>query len=117
MVLLGYIISTRDKTKEANKMIFTEKTEINGIIKIDGYSKAKTIKGALKDLAREVKKHNETEGNAITYVLEDTIGILNQRFNGSTYYIDCEEVSCASRAIDDDNNEYAEANFYIGIGF
>jgi hypothetical protein len=47
-------------------MIYTGvETRQTGYTHIDGYSKAKTVKGALKDLAREVAKVNTNEAETI----------------------------------------------------
>jgi len=39
-------------------MIFVGVRSIANHTIIDGYSKARTIRGAIKDLAREIAKHN-----------------------------------------------------------
>ena len=49
-------------------MTFVQIEKRNGMINLDGYSRNKTLKGALKDLAREVAKIDEGEASAITRV-------------------------------------------------
>lgn len=92
-----------------------------GIIKrettttIDGYSNAKTIKGALNDMGRYIEKHlNFDEGNKKE--ASETISIGNHSY--SDYGVEVEEVGCATK-IDEDGNvlEYSEANFYIMVRF
>jgi hypothetical protein len=99
-------------------MIFTQiEARQNGYTHIDGYSKAKTIKGAIKDLAKEIEKVNTIEANTIIDNIEDTISILNITNEG--YFIECELVSCASRFINEEQSEveYKEANYYLHICF
>lgn len=98
-------------------MIFKEIIERENIITIDGYSKAKTVKGAIKDLAKEIAKHSTDEANNLIENIEDTISVLNQRFEGCEYWIDCEEVSCAVKYNEEGEAEYKEANHYMAICF
>lgn len=99
-------------------MVFVEShTNNNGLTILDGYSKAKTVKGALKDLSREVAKINELESHFTDY-LDETITMLNIPHDVDNWFIDCEEVGCASKINEQtDNIEYAEGNFYLCIGF
>ena len=97
-------------------MIFVDKTERNGLIHIDGYSNAKTVNGALKDLAREVAKVSELEASVIT----DAIKFGDEVCVDTEYYkVECEEVGCASRFVDEEamECEYRPANFYLHIMF
>ena len=90
----------------------------NGMIIIDGYSKAKTIKGALKDFAREIAKYDKGEADNITNYLDDTIMILNDNYEPTSYSIQCEEVPCATTLNEKtDEMKYAEGNFYLCIRF
>lgn len=56
---------------------------------IDGYSKAKTLKGALKDLAKQVRKYSNTEADALEESIEDLIPMLNGK-DRNGYFIDAE---------------------------
>lgn len=98
-------------------MIFKEMVEKASTITIDGYSKAKTLKGAIKDLAKEVSKYNTSEANNITDSIDETINILNQRSADCEYWIDCEEVSCATKYTEDGKEEYKESSYYMAICF
>ena len=93
-------------------MIFTTKTERNGLIHIDGYSNKKTLNGALKDLAKEVAKYNEAEAKNII----DAIKFGDEVLIDTEYYkVEVEEVGCATRYINDEEVEYKEANYYLHI--
>lgn len=52
-------------------MTFVQIETKNGMINLDGYSRNKTLKGALKDLAREVSKIDKDEGMGILENLDD----------------------------------------------
>lgn len=111
-------------------MNFVTVEKRNGTVNIDGYSRRKTLKAALKDLASTVAKYDKGEADAITNYLDDIVGMVQ---NGMTneagcYYIEAQEVSCASRYkfldgdednFDEDNveMEYAEGNWYLYIRF
>ena len=95
-------------------------TNNSGLTILDGYSKAKTIKGALKDLSREVAKISESESHFTDY-MEDTLAIINAS-HGNEWFIECQQVGSASRIVEDEDGnfldmEYAEGNFYLCIGF
>lgn len=98
-------------------MIFTQTVERENTITIDGYSKAKTVKGAIKDLAKEVAKYSTDEANNLIDGIEETINILNQRSEGCEYWIDCEDVPCACKYNEEGEPEYKEASQYIAICF
>lgn len=100
----------------------------NGTVNLDGYSRRKTLKAALKDLAREVAKYDKGEADAITDYLDDTVEMVQQGMTNEAgcYYIEAQEVPCASRYkfldgnednFDEDNveMEYAEGNWYLYI--
>lgn len=98
-------------------MKFVEIETRRGMINLDGYSDRKTLRGALKDLAREVAKIDKGEAEAITYDLDATVEMV---LNGMTnepgaYYIEAQEVPSASRYVflDGDKNNYAEENIDI----
>lgn len=101
-------------------MTFVQIEKRNGMINLDGYSRNKTLKGALKDLAREVAKVDEGEADAITNNLNETVqmvaeGMLNE---AGCYYIEAEEVGCASQYSEEkDEIEYAEGSWYLYIRF
>ena len=101
-------------------MKFVQAEMRNGTMNIDGYSANKTLKGALKDLAREVAKYDKGEAEAITSYLEDTAemvenGMINE---AGCYYIEAEEVGCASKYNEDtDEIETAEGSWYLYIRY
>lgn len=111
-------------------MTFVQIETRNSMINLDGYSRNKTLKGALKDLAREVAKIDEGEARAITDYIDETVqmvadGMANE---AGAYYIGAEEVPCASRYkflngdeddFSDENVEiqYAEGHWYLYIRF
>lgn len=101
-------------------MTFVQIEKRNGMINLDGYSRNKTLKGALKDLAREVAKIDEGEASAITNNLNESVeavaaGMMNVP---GAYYIEAEEVHCASRySEENDEIEYAEGHWYLYIRF
>ncbi len=98
-------------------MTFVDIETRNGMINLDGYSRNKTLKGALKDLAREVAKIDEGEGKCISDYINETAemvaaGMANEP---GAYYIEAEEVPCASRYkfLNGDENDYSEENIEI----
>ena len=93
-------------------MIFTQTTEQNGSITIDGYSNAKTMKQALKELQTEVAKYSALEASAIM----DNLEVVNQDTQHAEYFIQCEPVGCASIEIHD-QMKYKEANWYLAMKF
>lgn len=111
-------------------MKFVEVETRRGTINLDGYSDRKTLRGALKDLAREVAKIDKGEADAITNYMDDTLtmvrdGMVNEP---GCYYIEAQEVPGASRYkfLDGDENnfdednieiEYADACWYLYIRF
>lgn len=78
--------------------VFDQKTTFG----IDGYSSAKTAKGAIKDLAKQVIKFSQAEANNLIENINDIIPILNQRNGNDEYFVDC---------------EYIGTGYYIGIRF
>lgn len=98
-------------------MTFVQIEKRNGMINLDGYSRNKTLKGALKDLAREVAKLDEGEANAITNNLDETVQMVAEGMDNypGCYVIEAEEVGCASRYkyLDGDENNYSEENVEI----
>ncbi len=100
-------------------MTFVQIEKRNGMINLDGYSRNKTLTGALNDLAREVAKIDEGEANAILNNLDETAEMASGMMNiPGAYYIEAEEVHCASRYSEKkDEIEYAEGNWYLYIRF
>lgn len=101
-------------------MTFVQIEKRNGMINLDGYSRNKTLKGALKDLAREVAKIDEGEGNTITENIDEYVGMIADGMinEPGCYYIEAEEVHCASRYSEkNDEMEYAEGHWYLYIRF
>jgi len=98
-------------------MTFVQIEKRNGMINLDGYSRNKTLKGALKDLAREVAKIDEGEAHAITDNLDETVQMVAEGMDNypGCYVIEAEEVGCASRYkyLDGDENNYSEENVEI----
>jgi hypothetical protein len=98
-----------------------------GIIKreatttIDGYSNAKTIKGALNDMGKYIEKNIDAGEGRLLQVAnkEEAYELLSiGNHDASNWGIEVEEVGCATK-IDEDGNiqEYSEANFYIMVRF
>jgi len=100
-------------------MIFAGVRETTQLTIIDGYSNNKTVNGALKDLAKEVEKYSKIEANSLRDMVKDKsiANILNIDSESDCYYIECIEVSQAARMINDEENEYKDANFYTMIRF
>lgn len=104
-------------------MTFVKVETRKGMIHLDGYSRNKTLKGALSDLAREVAKIDEGEGRNISEYIDETAqmvidGMANEPGN---WYIEAEEVHCAARLKNPDSTEpemeYAEGHWYLYIRF
>ena len=101
-------------------MKFVEVENRRGMINLDGYSDRKTLRGALKDLAREVAKIDKGEADGITEYMDDTMVMVREGMTNEpgAWYIEAEEVSCASRFNEDaDEMEYADGNWYLYIRF
>lgn len=89
-------------------------------ITIDGYSNAKTIKGAIADMGRHIKKNiSESEGNGILENKEESLLPASQwdYKNGlDSYFFTIEEVPCAASLNEEtDSMEYADGNFYMVV--
>lgn len=101
-------------------MTFVETEIRNGMVNLDGYSTRKTLRGALKDLAREVAKIDKGEADGITNYMDDTLEMVLEGMTNEpgAWYIEAVEVGCASRFNEDtDEMEYAEGNWYLYIRF
>lgn len=93
-------------------MIFVDTIEKTNTITIDGYSKAKTVNGALSDFGRYIKTHiSESEGQAIIDYKEECLTPASSSCGG--YFLEIEEVPCATKYNEQDEIEYKDANFYI----
>lgn len=93
-------------------MIFVGTVERTNTITIDGYSKAKTASGALSDFGRYIKAHiSESEGQSIIDYKEESLIPASSSCGG--YFLEIEEVPCATKYNDLGDIEYKEANFYI----
>lgn len=87
-------------------------------VDIDGYSKAKTIKGLLSNLAKAVENYSKYDA----IVLRDNINFneivqypARKEEGPAQYILEWEEVSNASRINDQGNLEQKNANYYIHI--
>ena len=111
-------------------MTFVQVETRNGMIHLDGYSRNKTLKGALKDLAREVAKIDEGEGRCISNYIDETAQMVAEGMpnEAGCYFIEAQEVPCASRYkfLNGDKDdfsegniemEYAEGHWYLYIRF
>lgn len=101
-------------------MKFAEVSIRHGMVNLDGYSDRKTLRGALKDLAREVAKIDKGEAEAITNYMDENIQIVKDGMTNEpgAWYIEAEEVDSACRFNEDtDEMEYAEGNWYLYIRF
>lgn len=105
-------------------MKYTGIIERPNTITIDGYSNAKTIKGAISEMGRYIKKHiSESEGNAIIDAKEEAIYNPCNETNSyiftndpNNYFFTIEEVPCASTLNEDtDEIEYSEGRFYMVV--
>ena len=94
-------------------MIYVDIVKRERTITIDGYSKAKTIRGAISDIGRYIKRHiSEREGNAILEYKEQAV-ISSSKSEGG-YFLELEEVGCASKLNDKTGViEYSDSNWYI----
>lgn len=101
-------------------MKFAEAITRHGMVNLDGYSDRKTLRGALKDLAREVAKIDKGEADNILEYMNDTIQMVKDGMTNEpgAWYIEAEEVSSACRYNEDtDEMEYADGNWYLYIRF
>lgn len=98
-------------------MVFVDAVKRKKMVTVDGYSKAKTVKGAIADMGRYIAKHfNETEGNFLRKYKEDAL--LPAKCSDGGYYLEVEEVPCASRWHEDtEEMEYKDANYYVVCRF
>jgi hypothetical protein len=101
-------------------MKFVQIENRKGMINLDGYSDRKTLRGALRDLAREVAKIDKSEADSITCYLDETVemvkgGMVNE---SGAYYLEAQEVESACKWNEDtDEMEYADGHWYLYIRF
>lgn len=101
-------------------MTFVQVEKRNGMINLDGYSRNKTLKGALSDLAHEVAKIDEGEASTIMNNIDEVVQMVADGMDNypGCYVIEAEEVGCASRYSEKkDEIEYAEGHWYLYIRF
>ena len=96
-------------------MIFAQYSKNKTYTHIDGYSKAKTIKGALNDLMREVAKYNKSEAELLVNSVKYNEVEWKTSEYKQEYFVECQVVPCATKYISDNQIEYKEANFYLHI--
>ena len=77
-------------------MTFVEATERENTITVDGYSSAKTMKGAIADLGRYIKKHiDKGEGESLIEYKEESL-VPAERSEGG-YFLEVEDVAVATK--------------------
>lgn len=93
-------------------MTYTGVIERETTITVDGYSSAKTMKGAIADFGRYIKKHfSEGEGENLIEYKEECLLSANNSYGG--YFLEVEEVPCASNW----NEEKEEMEYKDGYYF
>lgn len=85
---------------------------------IDGYSTAKTLLGVMRDIEREFKKIDTLKEFSSWYSCsskkEVAEVLLSAKDSCGGFYIEIDEVGCASKWNDDsDEMEYKDGNFYF----
>ena len=101
-------------------MKFVQIETRRGMVNLDGYSDRKTLRGALKDLAREVAKIDKGEADCITEYLDDTLEMVRQGMTNEPgyYYIEALEVGCACQYNEETGEtKYADGHWYLYIRF
>lgn len=96
---------------------FADVIERKETITVDGYSSAKTLKGAIKDFGRYIKKHySESEGSVLTDYPDESVVDPTE---DADYFFQAEGVPCATRLIEEtEEMEYKEGyNYYLVIRF
>ena len=99
-------------------LIFGVAKITTSFVDIDGYSKAKTIKELLSNLAKAVEKYNKYEADSLrdSAKFNEIVQYPARKEEGPAQYIlEWEEVSYASRINDQGNLEQKNANYYIHI--
>lgn len=101
-------------------MKFVQIENRKGMINLDGYSDRKTLRGALRDLAREVAKIDKGEADGITNYMADTLALVREGMSNEPgcWYIEAQEVESACQWNEDtDEMEYADGHWYLYIRF
>ena len=101
-------------------MKFVQIENRKGMINLDGYSDRKTLRGALRDLAREVAKIDKGEAAGITDYMDDTLALVRDGMTNEPgcWYIEAQEVSIACQYNEDtDEMKYADGRWYLYIRF
>ena len=92
-----------------------------GSVDIDGYSNKKTLKGAIKDLAKAVDTFDKGEGDYLRGLVKDNeLSMVkpDKTIGANQYILEWENVPSASRFNEDkDEMEYKDANYYLHIRF
>lgn len=99
-------------------MIYPEYRKGNGMVIVDGYSNRKAVKTAIKDMGRWVRDNlDKGEGQLIIDYPEEVRISFDAKKQGG-YFLEVEEVPCASKWHEDtDEMEYEEANYYVVVRF
>ena len=95
-------------------MTFVEVTENESTVTVDGYSSAKTVKGAIADLGRYIKKYiDKGEGEGLIEYKEECLTPVERSEGG--YFLEVENVSVATRINEITGDiEYKDGyNFYL----
>jgi len=121
LIKIGYDKISISNEREVINMKYVDTIKRELTTTVDGYSNAKTIKGALNDMGRYIEKHlNTDEGKFLQVVnkeeAEEMLSIGNHSY--SDWGIEVEEVSCGCK-VDEKGNiiEYCDANFYVMVRF
>lgn len=95
-------------------MTYVGTIERENTITVDGYSSAKTLKGAIADFGRYIKKHiDKGEGESMIEYKEESLVAAKNSEGG--YFLEVEDVPCASTINEEtDEMEYKDGyNFYL----
>ena len=99
-------------------MTYTGIIDRETTITADGYSSAKTLKGAIADMGRWMIKHvSKTEGEALVEYKDEYLLPASESCGG--FFLEAEEVSCACEWNEEkDEMEYKDGyNWYIVCRF
>ena len=98
-------------------MTFVQFETRNGMVHLDGYSRNKTLKGALKDLAREVAIIDAGEARAIADYIDETVTMVAAGMTNEPGPITSrlKKSPCASRYkfLNGDKDDFSEDNIEI----
>ena len=101
---------------------FVEGYRRNGMVIVDGYSSAKSVRAALADFGRYISRiYSKPEGELLTNVTEQDLqdGFLNVLNIPGEWYCEVQEVPCASQYNEEtDEVEYKDGyNYYVYVRF